>query len=446
MRFLEEKFVPIAARIGNERHLVSIRDAFVLIMPITIAGALAVLLLNFQGIFASNGLNIPAIQEGYSNFLQSSGLKNVFLTIHRGSLGMIAILLVAALGYTMTNTREGDGPAGSIVSLAVYFGLTPSLASLPLGVSDLAGMTEGMSLGSDAVGSAYLASGGLFVGMIVALITAEVFAFLSKNEKLRIKMPDGVPPAVSKSFSSLIPALLTMLIVGGAGTFITVFTGETIWDLINRFVSAPLTNVADTVGTVALVNFMITFLWIFGLHGANIIGAVTSPIQKPLSLENVAAFSNNQEPQHIFTEEFGTAFINLGGSGATIGLIIAIFIFSKSKASRTVASIAAAPGIFEINEPLTFGLPIVMNPIFAIPFVFGPVILGVVSYFLVQARIIGKTCMIVPWVTPPILGAFLITGGNVPAAIWNIIEIVLLVIFWAPFVMMSDRMSNKGEE
>lgn len=445
MKFLEEKFVPIAARIGNERHLVAIRDAFVLIMPITIAGALAVLFLNIQGIFAENGLNVPAIEQGYTQFLEVSGLKQVLNVINRGSLNMIAVLLVVALGYTMTQQREADAPAGAIVALATYLGLTPAMTTLPEGVSDLASVAADATLGAEAVGTAYLASTGLFVGMVVALITAEVFSFLAKNKHLVISMPDGVPPAVSKAFSSLIPAILTMLLIGAAGSYILIFTHQNIWTLINQFVSAPLTHIADSVGTVALVNFMVGFLWIFGLHGANIVGAVTSPILKPLSLENVATYATGQTPPHIYTEEFGIAYVNLGGSGATIGLVLAIFLFSKSKASRTVASLAAAPAIFEINEPLTFGLPIVMNPVFAIPFVVGPVVLGVVSYFLAAAGIVGKTCIIAPWVTPPVLGAFLITGGDIRAAIWNVVEIVLLTVMWAPFVMMSDRMSGQEQ-
>ena len=345
----------------------------------------------------------------------------------------------------MTQQREADAPAGAIVALATYLGLTPAMTTLPEGVSDLASVAADATLGAEAVGTAYLASTGLFVGMVVALITAEVFSFLAKNKHLVISMPDGVPPAVSKAFSSLIPAILTMLLIGAAGSYILIFTHQNIWTLINQFVSAPLTHIADSVGTVALVNFMVGFLWIFGLHGANIVGAVTSPILKPLSLENVATYATGQTPPHIYTEEFGIAYVNLGGSGATIGLVLAIFLFSKSKASRTVASLAAAPAIFEINEPLTFGLPIVMNPVFAIPFVVGPVVLGVVSYFLVAAGIVGKTCIIAPWVTPPVLGAFLITGGDIRAAIWNVVEIVLLTVMWAPFVMMSDRMSGQEQ-
>lgn len=123
MKFLEEKFVPFAAKIGSQRHLVAIRDAFVVIMPLTIVGALAVLINNIQGIFAENGLNIVVIQEGYTNFITSTGIKNVMTAVNKGSINMMAILLVAALGYTMARGLEGDGIATSIVSLTCYLGL-----------------------------------------------------------------------------------------------------------------------------------------------------------------------------------------------------------------------------------------------------------------------------------------------------------------------------------
>ena len=136
----------------------------------------------------------------------------------------------------------------------------------------------------------------------------------------------------------------------------------------------------------------------------------------------------------------------LGGSGCTMGALVAIFLFSKSKAKRTVANLAIAPGLFNINEPVTFGLPVVMNPVIAIPFVVCPVILAVSTYFLMEAGLIRRICISVPWVTPPILVAFLATGGDIRAAIWQAIELVFLVVAWTPFIMISDRMERKEEQ
>ena len=205
--------------------------------------------------------------------------------------------------------------------------------------------------------------------MLLTILVAEIFVRLSRNDKLKITLPDGVPPAVAGSFTVLIPAIITVIGVVAAGIYIKRITGSDLWQIITKFVSAPLTNVADSVGTAALVYFLINFLWIFGLHGANIIGAVTTPIFSPLLYENTAAYEQGNPLPNIINGV--GVYSTIGGSGCTFGLIIAILLFGKVQAEKTVIGISVAPGLFEINEPITFGIPIVMNPTYMLPFVAG---------------------------------------------------------------------------
>ena len=450
MKFFEEKFVPIAARVGSQRHLVAIRDAFVVIMPVTIVGAIAVLINNIQGIFAENGLNMVSIQEGYTNFITSTGIQDVMTAVNKGSINMMAILLVAVLGYNMAIGLDGDGIATSVVSLTCYLGLAPAVQTLgkSYATRDAAGealdsievLTTDVAAGGIAANK--LDSNGMFVGMILTIIVAEIFVRLSRNDKLKITLPDGVPPAVAGSFTVLIPAIITVILVVAVGTYIDKFTGMNIWDIILKFVSAPLNSVADTIGTAILVEFLIHLLWVFGLHGANIVGAVTTPIFTPMTLENTQAFEAHQELPNVVCGTW--LYSRLGGSGSTLGLIIAVLIFSKVQAERTVVGISIAPGLFEINEPITFGIPIVMNPTYMIPFVLGPTILGGLSYFLMDIGVIERVCLQVPWVTPPVLYPFLATGGGFKGAIYQVIEIVGLVILWTPFVMMSNKQNAEN--
>jgi PTS system, lactose/cellobiose family IIC component len=252
-------------------------------------------------------------------------------------------------------------------------------------------------------------------------------------------MPDGVPPAVSKSFSSMIPAIIVMLVVAAIYGYAEKFTGMNVWQIVTKFLSTPLQGLSQNVIMVIVMYFMIDLLWIFGLHGANIVGSVTTPILTPLSNANVNRFANGEEPLNTVVGGLQSGFAFLGGSGATLGCIIAIFIFSKSKASKTIAQLALAPGLFEINEPLTFGLPIVMNMVLAIPFIIGPIVLGVVTFYLMESGIIRRPCIEAPWVTPPVLIGFLCTGGDIKGAIWNVVEIVLLTVLWTPFIIMNDK-------
>lgn len=422
MKFLEETFVPMAAKVGSQKHLASIRDAFTSIMPLTIAGAIGVLLLCIGGLFDTTGLNMPGVMNGYNNFIASTKLNGVFSALNNGTLNFMAILLASGLSRNLVKANGGDEVAGAAIGMAGYV----------CGMGGIGDATAGL-----------FGSQGLFVAMIMSIVIGEIFPRLSNNPKLKITMPDGVPPAVAKAFSSLIPAILTMIIVACIYTYLEALTGMNVWALVNKYLSAPLAGLSQSVGMVIVMYFMIDFLWIFGLHGANIVGSVTTPILTPLALENTALFAAGQEPKNTVVGGLTSGFVFFGGSGATIGCLVAIFLFSKSKAARTIATLATAPGLFEINEPLTFGLPIVLNMVLAIPFVLGPIVLGVLTYFIMEAGLIRRPCIDAPWVTPPIICGFLCTGGDFKAVIWNVIEIVGLSALWTPFVLMNDRVSGE---
>ena len=311
------------------------------IMPVSIVGAVAVLVNNIHELFSANGLNVSAVYNGYKSFLVSSGLGDVFTAINKGSISMMAILLVAALGYTMAQGLSGDGIATSIVAMTCYLGLAPAVQSIANKVSwetdaKVVEVATG-DIASGNVAANKLDSNGMFVGMLLTLVVAEIFVRLSRNDKLKITLPDGVPPAVANSFTVLIPAIITVIGVVLVGTYIVRFTGQNIWDIITKFVAAPLSNVADTLGTAVLSAFLINFLWIFGLHGANIIGAVTTPVFTPMLLDNTEKFQQGLEAQYIVPGM--NVFNTLGGCGCTIGLIIAILLFGKVQSEKTVIGI-----------------------------------------------------------------------------------------------------------
>lgn len=421
MKFLEEKFVPLAASIGGQKHLACIRDSFTTMMPLTIAGAVGVLFACIGSLFDVTGLNMPAVMNGYNNFIATTGLQTVFGAMNAGTISMIAIIISGLLSYNLCAANGVEGAVGFAIGVACY------LACLP------------------EVSGTYFGAQGLFVAMISSLIVGTIFPKLALNPKLQITMPDGVPPAVAKAFSSLIPAIITLVVMCCVYTYLAKFTGMDAWTLVKTFISTPLSSLTQGIGMIIIAYFMIGLLWTFGLHGANIVGSVTSPILTPLSLENVALFAAGKEPKWTVCGGEQAAFAFLGGSGATLGAIIAIFLFSKSKASKSIATLATPPGIFEINEPLVFGLPIVMNVIYMFPFIFGPVILGVITYYLMEMGIIRRCCISAPWVTPPILIGFLATGGDIKGAIWNVIELGLLTALWTPFIIMNDKL-EAGQE
>ena len=432
MRFIEEKFVPLAARIGSQKHLVAIRDSFAMVMPLTMAGGIAVLLNNFQKLFREDGLDIPSIYNSYTEFLNTSGLGKLFDAVNNGSNNILAILVVACVAYYLAKSNKGNGMASAIIAMGAYLGLAPIITAVA---------EDGTS--TNGIASSVFGATGLFVGMLVGIAVGEIFPRLAKQKALIITMPDGVPPAVAAAFTNMLPAIITVFLICGVGIYIEKFTQMNIWELINMIVAMPLTSVSQSVWTVVIAMFLTGLLWTFGLHGGNIVSSVINPVLTPLGLENVAQYAAGQEPQYTVVSGLWSGFAYLGGSGGTIGLLIAILLFSKSKASRTVAQLSLAPGIFEINEPAVFGVPIVMNPIYMIPFVLGPVVLGVITYFLMEGGLLRRPCILAPWVTPPILYGFLCTGGDIRGAIWNAIAVVFLTILYTPFVMINDRIQNK---
>ena len=220
-------------------------------------------------------------------------------------------------------------------------------------------------------------------------------------------------------------------------------------DIITSFydlVQQPFMGLANTLPSAILLAFIAPFLWFFGLHGANMIEPLMQSINAPAIESNIEAINNGLAAPYIVNKPFFDSFVNLGGTGATLGLIIAIFIFGRrNKAYKVVTNLSSAPGIFNINEPMMFGLPIVLNPIMFIPFILTPIVLVTVAYTATKFGMVPVATAMPPWVTPPIIGGFLATqsiAGGVLAAV----NLVISVIIYAPFVKIAEIQSLKNEE
>ena len=192
MRFIEEKFVPLAARIGSQKHLVAIRDSFAMVMPLTMAGGIAVLLNNFQKLFREDGLDIPSIYNSYTEFLNTSGLGKLFDAVNNGSNNILAILVVACIAYYLAKSNKGNGMASAIIAMGAYLGLAPIITAVA---------EDGTS--TNGIASSVFGATGLFVGMLVGIAVGEIFPRLAKQKALIITMPDGVPPAVAPASEEL---------------------------------------------------------------------------------------------------------------------------------------------------------------------------------------------------------------------------------------------------
>ncbi len=416
-RFLEEKFVPVAARVGNQRHLVAIRDGFITIMPLTIVGSLAVLVNNLPIKFYQNALD--AIWK-HETWTQWGG------NVWGATFGIISLLLAFTIAYNLAKSYDKDGLSAGVISFSTY------LTFGTFGEGGLTGLTTG--------------TGGIFIAIIIALLSTELFCKLTGNPKLLIKMPNGVPPAVSKSFAALLPAIITIGLFALVRTIIS--AGFDIPDIVGSFYTAiqePFMGLTNSWVAALLLAFIPTFLWTLGVHGANIIEPFMQTINLPAIEANVKAISSGEIAPYIVNKPFFDAFINMGGSGTTIALIIAIFIFArKNKQYNAVGKLSAAPGIFNINEPLLFGLPIVLNPVLFVPFILTPMVNVTIAFFATKWGFVPAATVSPPWTTPPIINGFLATQSWQGAAL-SIVLIVVAVCIYLPFISIANRMAKHNE-
>lgn len=411
MEFMEMYFVPVAGRIGAQRHLVAVRDGFVSIMPLILAGSFAVLFNNtlfkwlpFLGSFS--GVN-----------------GNVWW----GTFGVMTLLVVFSIGYNLAKGYNVDALAAGLISVGSFLVVTPQAHG---------------DAGWGYIHWGYLAATGLFTGIIVALIATEIFVKLRKKN-LIIKMPDNVPPAVGKAFAAVIPGTVTLFVFGIIAFIITKLNANSLHDLIFNAIQKPLQGFGQGLGSAILLAMLLNLFWFFGLHGGNILDPVIQAIYLPALEKNASLIQQGGEATNLVTKSFFDSFVHLGGAGATLALIIAILIVTKKRKDyKEVAKLGLPNGIFNINEPMMFGLPIILNPVLLIPFLLIPGILTIVAYAATYFGIVPPTYVLVPWITPVGLSGFLATGGNVMGAVLGVVNFAIAILVYLPFVALADAMAE----
>ncbi|MDR1138395.1 MAG: PTS transporter subunit EIIC [Clostridiales bacterium] len=427
-----ERFTSIAGVIGRNRQLGAIRDGFVALMPLMILGSIAVLI---NGIPLSNDPDaaIPNLSAWLSQYDALKWIPTMNGALWDASFGFLAFYVVAAVGYNLAKVTDSSANA------------------LGTGITSLASF---IAIG----GGAYSGSLGLFVGIIVALISGEIYIRLSKNNRLLIKMPQGVPPAVAKSFAALFPTMITVAIFGIISALLSTYAtysktieGEVVQVAVNivgwfnDVLQEGLLGLSGSYGFGFIIVFLTHFLWLFGLHGANITDPVVTSFTFIAIETNLAFIQGAGDKMIIMNKVFLDTFVYMGGSGVGLGIVIAMFVASKSKAKRTLANLSAAPAAFNINEPVIFGLPIVLNPIFAIPFILGPIVCFTLAYIATAIGWVNPTAYITPWTTPPILSGLFATGFDWRAPILQLINLAACVVIYFPFIKIADNIDIRNE-
>ena len=417
---LESIFMPLAEKIGKNKYLISIRDGFLLTTPLLIIGSFFLLIANFP---------INNWTEFWARFFGENWTAYMAKPTS-ATFDIMAILAVVGIAYSFSRELNVDKLSGAAVAVVSWFIL------MPYKVTDGSVTLNGIPL--DWVGSK-----GIFIGIITAFVSVHIYAWVIKKGWI-IKMPKGVPPAVTQSFAALVPSAVVLGVFFLVNSLLALTPYDNAFNFIFKFLQQPLLVLGNTLGAVLVAMGFQHFFWFFGINGGSIVGSIMQPILTPLTIENLSAFQAGNPLPNVINQQFYDLFTTFGGAGSTLSMLIAMIIVCRSQRIKNLSKISVVPALFGINEPVIFGLPVVLNPTILIPFLLTPLINILISYFSMVSGLVPFTSGVsMPWTTPVIISGFLTTGWR--GALLQLILVILGVFIYMPFVKMMDKQYKKEE-
>ena len=422
MKNISDSFLRGVTTFVNLPHLIAIKDGIVLVMPATLIGSVFLLLAT---------LPIPGYPEFMAGFFGTSWQTKMLYPVG-ATFDLLGLLATVTVSYRLAMHYKIDALGASLVSLMSFFLFTPYSVTVPE-----------LDIIVEAIPQALLGSKGIFVAIVTALFATEVYRF-ALIKGFTIQMPASVPAGVSRSFTLLIPGFLVILSVWLIRLGIEFMGIHSIHDIVEILVAKPLGNIAGSLGGAVFVTFLSQLLWAFGIHGASIVASVMDPVTLQLLDQNRLAFQAGNELPNIIAGQFFKAYVDIGGSGTTLPFVFAMILFARSQQLKTIAKLSLTPGLFNINEPIIFGIPIVLNPVMLIPFILIPVILTIITYLAMSFGLLPKMVGVnIPWTTPVLISGYLVTGGSFLGPLWQIINMLIATLIWMPFLRIADKMALK---
>jgi PTS system cellobiose-specific IIC component len=392
-----------------------------------IIGTISILML---GSFATLLNTLPI--EPYQTFINNTGISSILSQINTVTNGMLCIYTSFSIAYAYVKAENQDPFVAGILSVASFLLLTPTTTVEGGG---LTGFTSNLPL-------TWLDATGLFTSIIVSIITAIIYSYLIKKN-ITIKMPESVPPFVSQGIVGIIPGIIIIVFFSILSMIFAATPFETIHDAVFELISAPLQNLGGTIWAGLLVYLLSGICWFVGVHGVAVMSAVI-PIWFAADQANIASVAAGQEPTNIITYTWLNVVAGVGGAGVTIGLVILCAFFAKSQRYKQIGKLTLIPSFFNINEPVVFGVPCMLNVFLAIPFIFLPVVLIVIAYLLTIIGIlpIGNGIGAPAGVPIVLMGAF--TGGW-RLALWQLVTVFISIGVYFPFFRILDKRALKEE-
>lgn len=416
---LENLLTPLAMKINQNRYLGAVKDGLIGAMSFIILGSMFLLV-----------ANLPI--DGYPELMASilgENWQSYFTGPYEMTMNIMTLYIILPMARSLSNYYKLNTLGGTLGSLAGFLILTPSVIDVD---------------GNAGIAISNLGAAGLFLGMITVILSVEIYRFVVERGWV-IKMPDAVPQNVTASFSALIPTFFIMLIFGLMRIGFTFTQFNTAQSFIFNILQQPLTSLGGTLPAMIFGILFETILWSLGIHGSSLHRSVMEPIWFTLTAENLQDFQAGSVPQNIINYQFYSNYVKVGGVGATFGLMVCCLFFAKSKQLKSIGGLSAAPAFFNINEPITFGVPIVLNPIMIVPFVLTPTILAILTYAVTVIGILPPANGTnIPFTTPPIVAGFLVSGWR--GAVWQVVEILISIGIYYPFFRIQDNTLYENEQ
>ena len=412
----------IAEKVDDNQYLAAIKNAFSAYMPFIIVGSFATLL---NTLICSTKIGLAVLIPWCVN------LSPAFSAINYATMAFMTIAIVYLVAMNLAKHDKLPTHLAGVCAIAAYVCVVPQTVTAAV---------EGLTASAAGLSSAATGAQGLFVGMIIAVLAEKLFNTLMKVEAIKIKIPASVPHAISESFNTLIPILITLVVVAVFGQVFFLVSGSYLNEYIYKIVQAPLETIFQSPIGIVTVVIISQLFWFLGIHGGLVISPIRSPLIAAAVAANIAAVNVGAVATQPVTYGFWLNFVVPGGAGCILSLIFAIFLVSKREDSRMIAKLGLVPALCGISEPVVFGLPLVLNPTFAIPFIFNSGITCAIAMFATSIGFLPCNTVDCPFGVPVLLSAFV--GHGWQGVVVQIICLAVTTLIWIPFVLIQNKQAE----
>lgn len=434
--WINTKLMPPIMKFVATRPITALKNGMLYVMPFTIVGSIFLIL-----------ANLPV--KSWADWMVSTGLTPYWNVAYNASFAIMALIAVGGIAYSWVQDEGFDPFPASLLAIVCFLLVTRPSTAIVSASGKIVVSVKMMSQQTGFIDRTWLGGQGMITAIIVGLLVGWIYSAFLKHD-IRIKLPEQVPANVAGSFTALIPA--AVLISGSLLVYIFFdkVANSTLTESIYNAIQAPLQGITDSFGGMLAISFLVPFLWFFGVHGSTIVGGIMGPLLQANSLANQKILDSGKaltlaNGGHIVTQQLLDQFMTVTGAGMTIGIVVYMAFFAKSAQFKDLGKLSLAPAVFNINEPILFATPIVMNPIMMVPFFVTPMLSAILTWTAIRVGLIPMfPGTLVPWTTPPIISGLLVGGWK--TALWQALMLLMTFFTYLPFIRKQDHLNYASEQ